>query len=82
MPEVIQKKINREARRFRVDKDDLAIAVTVMDHESSNQLFDAEVKREEIKQSSTDLWSAALRVKQFINENYYTGGLANHADND
>lgn len=77
MPEIIQKKINREARRFRVDKKDLAIAVTVIDYESKSQLFDAEVKRNDIAQPSSDLWSAALRVQEFINENYYPKGVLN-----
>lgn len=74
MPKIIQKKISREAKRSHVDKDDLAIAVSVVNYESSNQQFDADFARSNIKHSTPELWSAALRVQEFINENYAPKG--------
>lgn len=67
MPKIIKKKIQKEARRYYVDEDDLIVAVNVINLESSNQIFDAELNREDIKKPNQNLWQAALRVQEFIN---------------
>lgn len=66
MPEIIKKKIQKEARRYHVDEQDLQAAVNVLHLESNQQMFDAELHRENIGQVNQNLWQAAMRVQEFI----------------
>lgn len=70
MPLIIQKKIQKEARRYKVSIDDLTTAVKVIQLESSHQVFDADFQRSTLEKPSSELWAAALRVQEFINEEY------------
>ena len=71
MPKILDKKIQREARRYKVDEEDLRIAVNVINYEATNNIFDADLRREDIKHLSRDLWTAALRVQEYIKEYIY-----------
>lgn len=66
MPTLIKKKIQKEARRYHVDEHDLLAAVNVLHLESNNQMFDANLRREDIKQVDQNLWQAAMRVQEYI----------------
>lgn len=66
MPALIKKKIQKEARRYRVDEHDLQAAVNVLHLESNDQMFDANLRREDIKQVDQNLWQAAMRVQEYI----------------
>lgn len=63
------KKIRKEAIRNNLDVDDLIEAVSAVQFQQREMIFDAQLYRERIKKESAELWEVAGDIAQYFKEN-------------